>query len=278
MSDSLVNFNFSPNQSKIKRKFPEITSSEEIAWSGSPQLFSMLSFYILALLIFTIHYIFFFYGSKIFGGDLVTSLIFFLTMIILARINHFLNFLTSNKYVSFWLLFSGLSPMFTITSEIVKWSEMYFLYFGLFFSIVLCVFSWHYQHSFTYVLTTKRIYLKKIFLLFDTSSHTISLTKIENLKLKPSITGRILGFGNIHVITGSGLGILEEGSGFGTGVGFDPDSIRNTESNSSPGIAGWFTSQRTRKSVDQNPEDCLFGIKKPSQIYKLINELIDLNS
>ena len=278
MSNDVVDPKFSFNQSKIKRKFPEITSSEDIAWSGSPQIFSMLSFYILAILIITIHYIFFSYSDEIFGGDLVTSLIFFVSMIILARINHFLNFLTSNKYVSLWLFFSGISPLITVASEIVKWSEIYFLYFGLFFSIILCVFSWHYQHSFTYVLTTKRIYLKKIFLLFDTSSHTISLTKIENLKLKPSITGRILGFGNIHVITGSGLGILEEGSGFGTGVGFDPDSLRNTESNSSPGIAGWFTSQRTRKSVDQNPEDCLFGIKKPSQIYKLINELIDLNS
>jgi len=27
--------------------------------------------------------------------------------------------------------------------------------------------------------------------------------------------------------------------------------------------------------VDQNPEDCLFGIRKPLKIYRLINELID---
>ena len=31
--------------------------------------------------------------------------------------------------------------------------------------------------------------------------------------------------------------------------------------------------QRTRKTVDLNPEDCFYGIRRPMDVYALVNEL-----
>ena len=68
-----------------------------------------------------------------------------------------------------------------------------------------------YQRAFTYVITDKQVYLKKEFLKFiDANSHAISLTKIENLKVERSLIGRILGYGSLHVITASGMGLRQD--------------------------------------------------------------------
>ena len=56
----------------------------------------------------------------------------------------------------------------------------------------------------------------------------------------------------------------------------------NTDSTSERGkrlnraAFGWISAQRQRTTVDQNPEDCLYGIRNPMGIYRLINELVDI--
>jgi hypothetical protein len=41
---------------------------------------------------------------------------------------------------------------------------------------------------------------------------------------------------------------------------------------------GWVTKQRQRTSVGQDPADCLYGVRNPMKIYRLINELMDANA
>jgi len=38
---------------------------------------------------------------------------------------------------------------------------------------------------------------------------------------------------------------------------------------------GWITMKRDRTVMATDPADCLYGIKNPMGIYRLINELID---
>ena len=42
-------------------------------------------------------------------------------------------------------------------------------------------------------------------------------------------------------------------------------------------LFGLLTKQRNRTVMATDPADCLYGIRKPMKIYRLINELIDKN-
>ena len=77
-------------------------------------------------------------------------------------------------------------------------------------------------------------------------------------------------------MTASGLGIQQESSESGLGV---PAEIApNNKKMSSLSIFAWVKKQRRRTTVAQDPSDCLYGIKKPMKIYRLINELMDINN
>ena len=43
-------------------------------------------------------------------------------------------------------------------------------------------------------------------------------------------------------------------------------------------VFSWISKQRRRNSVAQDPSDCLYGIRSPMKIYRLINELMDANN
>ena len=40
-------------------------------------------------------------------------------------------------------------------------------------------------------------------------------------------------------------------------------------------IFGWVSKQRQRAVLAKDPSECLFGIKNPMGVYRLINELMD---
>ena len=133
-----------------------------------------------------------------------------------------------------------------------------------------------YQRAFRYAITDRRIHIRKKFLYFDTSAHGISFGNIENLKVDPSIIGKVLGFGNVHMVTASGIGLREDESGIGAGLAANTDSTSEGGKRLTRAAFGWISAQRQRTTVDQDPEDCLYGIRSPMGIYRLINELVDI--
>ena len=133
-----------------------------------------------------------------------------------------------------------------------------------------------YQRAFRYAITDRRIHIRKEFLYFDTSAHGISFDNIENLKVDPSIIGKVFGFGNVHMVTASGIGLREDESGIGAGLAANPDSTSEGGKRLTRAAFGWISVQRQRTTVDQDPEDCLYGIRNPMGIYRLINELVDI--
>ena len=40
---------------------------------------------------------------------------------------------------------------------------------------------------------------------------------------------------------------------------------------------GWITKQRQRTEMSADPANCLYGVKRPMDVYRLINELMDIN-
>ena len=119
----------------------------------------------------------------------------------------------------------------------------------------------------------------KEFLKFvDANSHAISLTKIENLKVERSLIGRMLGYGSLHVITASGMGLRQESMSIGGGATTEvTDAATNQSSNFLVRMLRFMfivvRLQRTRTTVDLDPEDCFYGIRNPMDVYALVNEL-----
>ena len=159
------------------------------------------------------------------------------------------------------------------------WSKSFYLIFGLGYTGVMFLLTVMYQRAFTYVITDKQVYLKKEFLKFvDANSHAISLTKIENLKVERSLIGRMLGYGSLHVITASGMGLRQESMSIGGGATTEvTDAATNQSSNFLVRMLRFMfivvRLQRTRTTVDLDPEDCFYGIRNPMDVYALVNEL-----
>ena len=84
--------------------------------------------------------------------------------------------------------------------------------------------------------------------------------------------GRILGFGNVHIITSSGIGIQSVSTEMSVGLGAD-EGVKS--GGSLLAIFGWVSKQRQRSVMAKDPAECLFGIRDPMGIYRLINEIMD---
>lgn len=308
MSEYVERFRAEIDERSVRVAFPEMTDSETPIWAGSPSFFSMAGHYFLATLILVIHLMFFWaaegpdvegegqanFAIGIFKWILDVSgvLGFVVVLFAVAKINHYLNFSTSSRWTTTWLLLNGAIPLLMVVADLSgkvlgsfmdeipdspQWFQIYYLILGIFSSASMAALTVMYQRAFRYAITDRRIHIRKEFLYFDTSAHGISFDNIENLKVDPSIIGKVFGFGNVHMVTASGIGLREDESGIGAGLVANADSISSEGGRSLTRAAfGWISAQRQRTTVDQDPEDCLYGIRSPMRIYRLINELVDI--
>lgn len=306
MGSYIDDFRSSVDSEAIRSYFPEITETEEPIWRGRPTSLSMADKYVLGILVLFIHLLFFagdwlepegdgranFIISLIVNlVDLTGAMGFAIIMLLLTKINHYANFSTSGKWTTSWLLVASIIPLIWKIIDIVEWlfglvgyefsnplptwDHLWFAPLGVFSFLLMSLFTMLYQRSFDYAITDKRIHIRKNLLYLDTDVHGISFHKVENLKADPTILGRILGFGNVHIVTGSGVGLQVESLGLGTGITTD---VRRTHSGYRRVfslIIGWITIQRERSEMSADPANCLYGVKSPMDIYRLINELMD---
>ena len=308
MSEYVERFRSKIDERSVRAAFPEMTDSETPIWAGSPSFFSMAGHYFLAILILVIHLMFFWAaeGPDVEGEgqanfaigvfkwilDVSGVLGFVIVLFAVAKFNHYLNFSTSSKWTTTWLLLNGAIPLLMVVADLSgkvlgsfiedvpdspQWFQIYYLILGILSSASMAALTVLYQRAFQYAITDRRIHIRKEFLYFDSSAHGISFENIENLKADPSIIGKVLGFGNVHMVTASGIGLREDESGIGAGLAADTDSISSEGGGALTRAAfGWISAQRQRTTVDQDPQDCLYGVRNPMGIYRLINELIDI--
>jgi len=315
MGEKMDEFRNGLDVEAARNAVPEMSSYEEPYYRSGPTFLSMFPRYFLILIVFGIHVMFWsmndgdlFDRSEDSGGlglvmwllDIVaeTGIVgFFFLMIGLTWINRFVNFSTSGGLYTVSLLVISITPglfffeeMFTSgiiggilgTDEmgfLPDWNNMLYLIFGGAYAGVMFLLTVMYQRAFTYVITDKQVYLKKEFLKFiDANSHAISLTKIENLKVERGLIGRMLGYGSLHVITASGMGLRQESMSVGIGTAAEvSDAATKTSSNFLVRMIRFMfvviRLQRTRTTVDLDPEDCFYGIRNPMDVYALVNEL-----
>ncbi len=307
MTEYVERFRSEVNESAARVAFPEITDSETPVWTSGPSMLSMADKYILALVVLLVHVAFFvgewkdapdgegqanfIFSLAIWLVDTTGILGFVITMLVLTKMNHYANFSTSGSWTTTWMLGSTMLP-FTwklmgmlervgglVGSEFVSplpaWNYAWFLPLGIASFVMMIFFTMLYQRSFQYAITDKRIHIRKKFLYFDTSVHGISFQKVENLKADPTILGRILGFGNVHIITGSGVGLQVESLGMSIGGTADIKEAPKGAMRVLSMFFGLITKKRNRTVMATDPADCLYGIRNPMQVYRLINELID---
>lgn len=310
MGEQMDAFRENLNVGAARDAVPEMSAYEEPYYRSGPIVLSMFPRYLLIVFVLAVHVLFGIgyeapegEGGLNFVLNLLQLLVstgiagFFLVMIILTWINRFLNFSTSGGLYTVSLLIISITPGIFFLEEVLtnsffspyigledsgflpEWSSVYYLIFGGVYAGVMFILTVMYQRAFTYVITDKQVYLKKDFLkVIDSNSHAISLSKIENLKVERSLIGRILGYGSLHVITASGLGLKEESMSIGAGAVSDVAEAATKEtSNIVIRLFRFFIFmmklQRTRKTVDLDPEDCFYGIRRPMDVYALVNEL-----
>ena len=90
--------------------------------------------------------------------------------------------------------------------------------------------------------------------------------------------GRILGYGSLHLITASGMGLRQESMSVGVGTTTEvADAATSKSSNFLIRMIRFMfvviRLQRTRTDVAMDPEDCFYGIRNPMDVYALVNEL-----
>ncbi len=316
MGEKMEAFKQGLDVENVRKAVPEMSSYEVPFYRSGPSFLSMFPRYVLVFLVFIIHMLFW-WGATMNGptgegslnsflsilhglSDLFGVTGFFILMLFITWCNNFVNFSTSGRWYTISLLLISLTPGFFFLEWILTdgpagiliglvgeapsgflpdWNDSFYLYFGVAYSSVMFILTVMYQRAFTYVITDKQVYLKKEFLKFiDANSHAISLTKIENLKVERSLIGRILGYGSLHVITASGMGLREDSVSIGAGAATEVTDAATSQSSNFiiRMIRLMFVVirlQRTRVSVDLDPEDCFYGIRNPMDVYALVNEL-----
>ena len=116
MEDIINNYRSQINIQEVKKRFPEMTESETPVWHGGPALMSMFGKYALSILVLLVHIIFFWAAKfedvegegnlNLVVGlakvilDVSGVLGFVIVMMLIAKINHFLNTSTSGGWTT----------------------------------------------------------------------------------------------------------------------------------------------------------------------------------
>lgn len=293
------------DEEKIRSKFSKISDEEEVIWAGAPSAFSMSERYFLVGLIFLIHLLFFWIAEEVkFQGqgvniilrmlllvfDKIDMLSFFLFMLIFARINHFLNFSTSGRWTTTCLIVIGLIPSIWVFSHWIEvivelfgynfsnpfplWLDHWFLVLGVVASGLMLFVTILYQISFQYVVTDKMIHVRRQILSMRVYSRAIPYNMILNVQTQQSFIAKLIGFGNVIVLTEDGDNV--------TTLHSDEDSselINNEEVSTTKKVFKLLKVllfvQRERVDLVHSPANSLYGVKNPMIVYKIVNEMMD---
>ena len=282
-----------------REKFSLVDANETPIWIGSPTFLSYLPRYVLAAIIFAIHFIFYRVADTVYAEgkdglgytflriidqlfDLIDVFAFILVMLIIARINHFLNISTSNLRTTAFLIIIGLIPSFWFMINIIdwilvligkeglnvpEWFDTWFLALGIINSLIFLLYTVISQFSYSYLITDNHVYINRKILFFYNSITVFKLDELVNLKTQISYLGKVVGYGNILPITEGDLELKPKVSSERGGF----QRVIQT-------IKLFIFYKRAKKDLSMSPSECIFGVKKPMAVYELANELMDSNN
>ena len=210
-----------------------------------------------------------------------------LTGFVAIRLIHFNNGMLHGRVMSLWMVIAVSAPALAhvvaalslknpVSGEVVGEPPMeLFYYCGAVFWLVSTISTRMYQKSFHYVLTDQRVHFDQSLIYLWSKLHTINLHKIENVIVESSLIGRVLGFGNVHLLTSSGIGIESESTSLGIAASSDTGAGRSLPRRIIRGVFLILTHRRSRKKALPDPTSCLFGVSSPTELHPLINDCID---
>jgi hypothetical protein len=287
------------NEDLVRKKFSLVGVDETPIWTGSPTFLSYYPRYFLAAIIFLTHFIFYRVAVTVYAEgkegifytllriidqlfDLIDVFAFIIVMLLIARINYFLNISTSNFKTTLFLLIIGLFPSIWYMTNVIdwillllgkeglnipEWFDTWFLALGIINTIIFLIYTLISQFSYSYLITEKNIFIKRKILFIYNSITIFSLDELANLKTQTSYFGKIMGYGNILPISKEDLEIQPkvkiERVGFQKVIHI---------------IKLFISYKRVKKELHTTPSECLFGIRKPMVVYELANELMDENN
>jgi hypothetical protein len=256
-------------------------------------------------LIFLIHLLFFWVAEEVkFQGqglniilrmlllvfDKIDMLSFVLFMLIFARINHFLNFSTSGRWTTTYLIVIGLIPSIWVISHWIEvifelfgynfstpfplWLDHWFLVLGVVTSGLMLFVTILYQISFQYVVTDKMIHVRRQILSMGVYSRVIPYNIILNVKTQQSFIAKLIGFGNVIILTEDEDNVAAHHSDEDSSELINYEEVSTTKKIFKLLKVLLFV-QRERVDLVQSPANSLYGVKNPMLVYKIVNEMMD---
>ena len=303
-----------PSEDKNRAKY-RLISGEDILENGEarPSTLAFIGMYVLGLTVFGVHL--FFNNPPTAADDaslpawLAAKLIewtnweslplgFVLVMCFITWANRMLNISTSGKWVTVSLLFITFLPIVisldNLISSIVNLvsssdtsynfipiDNYNFFLSGLLFLLVFWGFTYKYQRSFSYAVTTNAIIFQHAFLL-SRSHRRILFDRISEVMVERTPMGTMLGYATVTIMTDSGVGLVEESVGVTAGAG---GNVPGTTSNADDSVTAkarknifrsmfaLISYQRTTRRVDHDPRHCFYKIRKWEDIKMMLNEM-----
>ncbi len=299
-------------KSTTNRDKYRLISGEEILENGEarPSTLAFLGMYVLGALVFGVHLLF---NNGIDAADdasfllkLTAKLIditnweslpvgFVLVMCFITWANRMLNISTSGRWVTMALLgvtflpviisidnvLSAIAGLFGAEAgsfDFIPIDNYNYLISGFLFLVAFWAFTYKYQRSFSYAVTTNAIIFQHAFLL-SRSHRRILFDRISEVMVERTPMGTMLGYATVTIMTDSGIGLVEESIGVsagtapGTATHSDDSTTTKVRKNFLKKFFAFLTYQRTTRRVDHDPRHCFYKIRKWEDIKLMLNEM-----
>mgnify|MGYP002816753703 FL=1 len=303
-----------PGEDGNRAKY-RLISGEDILENGEarPSTLAFLGMYVLGLLVFGIHLFFNNPPEPATDASFLTKLAanliewtnweslplgFVLLMCFVTWANRMLNISTSGRWVTLSLLFITFLPIIISVDNLISAvaglfgaedgaydfipiDNYNFFLAGLVFLVAFWGFTFKYQRSFSYAVTTNAIIFQHAFLL-SRSHRRILFDRISEVMVERTPMGTLLGYATVTIMTDSGVGLVEESVGVGAGTtGNLPGTAASADDSptakASKGIFrsifAFISYQRTTRRVDHDPRHCFYKIRKWEDIKMMLNEM-----
>ena len=294
-------------QEDMKSRF-KLIDGEEVLLTKQPSGVGFLNMYVLGLLVFGVHIIFWKPDMLVNedSGGIAKAIVwlmelggsalpfgFVLVMATITWFNRMLNTSTSGKWVTVWLLVATLLPvliqidgLIALIRDLFSDSDVErflgfdynFLIAGIMLTVTFWALFFYYQRSFDYAITSNAVIFKHAFLL-SRAHRRILFDRISEVQVERTPVGTMTGYATLTILTDSGIGIVEESVGGSVGISPNVSSNENDGNVEKAGkslIRSFFALmfyQRTIRTVRPDPKHCFFKIRGWEDTKTMLNEM-----
>lgn len=285
-------------KASLRERF-RLTADEEILHEVKPSYFAFISMYVVAAIIFGVHFLFSYDWETNKEDNMFVKLMVWLldlsafgeigfvtVMLIITWFNRMINGSTSGKWTTVFLLIVSLTPPLLRLDDFIAWimdkdsgfiplDSYNYVFFGIFWATLFTLFTMFYQRSFHYAITNYRVIFTQ-HLIIPGDGRRILFDNINEIRTQRTVMGALLGYNTIVCDTGSDLGLGDDSMAITIGAmggGSDGDIEGQNTRNMFKKMFAFATYQRSRKIDLPDPRYSFFCITKWKFTENLLNEM-----